>query len=101
MLIYLSAPLTSTSVGVLACDHQSLLSAVNLCREYYLRACLPHVKAYCLGLATSSKSRISLILVEQVIVTVAQCVVTGLKIEDVLGTSQLESDLLWTAYDGR
>ena len=54
---------------------------------------LSHLQTYLLGLATSSNSRTSLILVEQVIVTLAECVTTFSELEDVLGTTQLESDL--------
>jgi len=67
---------------------QAVLAEVN-----GLSAVLSHLQTYLLGTASSSKSRASLILVEQVIVTLAECVTTFSELEDVLGTARLESDL--------
>ena len=49
---------------------------------------LSHLQTYLLGNTTPSKSRASLILVEQVIVTLTECVITFSELEDVLGTSK-------------
>jgi len=67
---------------------QAVLAEVN-----GLSAVLTHLQTYLLGTASSSKSRASLILVEQVIVTLTECVTTFSELEDVLGTARLESDL--------
>ena len=53
-----------------------------------LSTVLSHLQTYLLGNTTPSKSRASLILVEQVIVTLTECVITFSELEDVLGTSK-------------
>ena len=58
-----------------------------------LSTVLGHLQTYISGLATSSKSRTSLILVEQVVVTLADCVTTFSELEAVLGTARIESEL--------
>ena len=67
---------------------QTVLAEVNS-----LSSVLGHLQTYILGLSTSSKSRTSLILVEQVIVTLADCVTTFSELEAVLGTARIESEL--------
>ena len=67
---------------------QTVLAEVN-----GLSTVLGHLQTYILGLATSSKSRTSLILVEHVIVTLADCVTTFSELEAVLGTAWIESEL--------
>ena len=62
---------------------QTVLADIN-----GLNAVLSHLQTYLLGNKTPSKSRASLILVEQVIVTLAECVMTFSELEDVLGTSK-------------
>ena len=57
-----------------------------------LSAVLSQLQTYLLGTASSSKSRASLILVEQVIVTLTECVTTFSELEDVLGTGRAEND---------
>ena len=67
---------------------QTVLAEVN-----GLSTALGHLQTHILGLATSSKSRASFILVEQVIVTLADCVTTFSELEAVLGTARVESEL--------
>ena len=67
---------------------QAVLAEVN-----GLSTVLGHLQTYILGLATLSESRTSLILVEQVIVTLADCVTTFSELEAVLGTARIESEL--------
>ena len=67
---------------------QTVLAEVN-----GLSTVLSHLQTYILGLATSSKSRTSLILADQVIVTLADCVTTFSELEAVLGTARIESEL--------
>ena len=62
---------------------QTVLADIN-----GLSAVLSHLQTYLLGNKTPSKSRASLILVEQVIVTLTECVITFSELEDVLGTSK-------------
>ena len=62
---------------------QTVLADIN-----GLSAVLSHLQTYLLGTRTPSKSRASLILVEQVIVTLTECVITFSELEDVLGTSK-------------
>lgn len=52
-----------------------------------LSAVLGRLQTYLIGVASPSKSRASLILVEQVILTLAGCVTTFSELEDLLGTS--------------
>lgn len=66
---------------------QAVLVEVNS-----LSAVLGQLQNYLLGAASSSKSRSSLILVEQVIVTLAECVTTFSELEDVLETGRIEND---------
>lgn len=66
---------------------QTVLAEVN-----GLSAVLSQLQTYLLGAASSSKSRASLILVEQVIVTLAECVTTFSELEDVLETARIETD---------
>ena len=61
---------------------QTVLAEVN-----GLSAVLGHLQTYLIGVVSPSKSRASLILVEQVIVTLAECVTTFSELEDLLGTS--------------
>ena len=62
---------------------QTVLADIN-----GLSTVLSHLQTYLLGYTTPSKSRASLILVEQVIVTLTECVITFSELEDVLGTSK-------------
>ena len=62
---------------------QTVLSDIN-----GLSTVLSHLQTYLLGNTTPLKSRASLILVEQVIVTLTECVITFSELEDVLGTSK-------------
>lgn len=52
------------------------LAHTELAEVNGLSTVLGHLRTYLLGLATSSKPRTSLILVEQVIVTLAECMTT-------------------------
>ena len=67
---------------------QTVLSEVN-----GLSAILTHLQTYLLGAASPSKSRASLILVEQVIVTLTECVTTFSELEDALGTSKNDAEM--------
>lgn len=67
---------------------QAVLAEVN-----GLSVVLGQLQTYLWGAANSSKSRASLILVEQVIVTLAECVTTFSELEDVLETGRVETDL--------
>lgn len=67
---------------------QTVLSDVN-----GLSAILTHLQIYLLGAASPSKSRASLILVEQVIVTLTDCVTTFSELEDALGTSRSDTEM--------
>ena len=58
---------------------QTVLAEVN-----GLSTILGHLQTYILDLATSSKSRTSLILMEQAIVTLADCVTTFSKLQAIL-----------------
>lgn len=62
---------------------QTVLADIN-----GLSTVLSHLQAYLIGYITPSKSRASLILVEQVLVTLTECVITFSELEDVLGTSK-------------
>lgn len=62
---------------------QTVLADIN-----GLSTVLSHLQTYLLGNTTPSKSRASHILVEQVIVTLIECVITFSELEDVLGTSK-------------
>ena len=53
-----------------------------------LRAALDHLQSYLLGAISPSKSRATLILVEQVIVTLTECIMTFSELEEILGTSK-------------
>ena len=67
---------------------QTVLSEVN-----GLSAILTHLQTYLLGVVSPSESRTSLILVEQVIVTLAECVTTFSELEDALGTSKNDGEM--------
>lgn len=67
---------------------QTVLSEVN-----GLRVILSHLQTYLLGAASPSKSRASLILVEQVLVALAECVTTFSELEDALGTSKNDAEM--------
>lgn len=67
---------------------QTVLSEVN-----GLSAILTQLQTYLLGTASLSKSRASLILVEQVIVTLTECVTTFSELENALGTSRNDVDM--------
>lgn len=62
---------------------QTVLADVN-----GLSTVLSHLQTYLLGTASPTRSRASLILVEQVLVTLAECVTTFSELEDALGTSK-------------
>lgn len=62
---------------------QTVLADVN-----GLSTVLSHLQTYLLGNASPTRSRASLILVEQVLVTLAECVTTFSELEDALGTSK-------------
>ena len=61
---------------------QTVLAEVN-----GLSAVLGHLQTYLIGVASPSKSRTSLILVKQFVVTLAEWVTTFSELEDLLGTS--------------
>ena len=67
---------------------QAVLDEVN-----GLSVVLSQLQTYLLGTASSSRSRASLILVEQVLVTLAECVATFSELEDVLEIARIETDL--------
>lgn len=67
---------------------QTVLSEVN-----GLSAILTHLQTYLLGAANPSRSRASLILVEQVIVTLTESVTTFSELEDALGTSKIDAEM--------
>lgn len=67
---------------------QTVLADVN-----GLSTVLGHLQTYLLGSASPTKSRASLILVEQVLVTLAECVTTFSELEDVLGTSKHAAEM--------
>ena len=67
---------------------QTVLAEVNS-----LSAVLGHLQTYLIGAASPSKSGASLLLVEQVIVTLAECVTTFSELEDILGTSQRHTEM--------
>ena len=67
---------------------QTVLADVN-----GLSTVLSHLQTYLLGTASPTRSRASLILVEQVLVTLAECVTTFSELEDVLGTSKHDVDM--------
>ena len=67
---------------------QTVLADVN-----GLSTVLNHVQTDLLGTASPTKSRASLILVEQVLVTLAECVTTFSELEDVLGTSKHDAEM--------
>lgn len=68
--------------------------AQNVLREVNgLSAILTHLQTFLLGAANPSKSRASLILVEQVIVTLTECVTTFSELEDALGTSKNDAEM--------
>ncbi|KAK0517095.1 hypothetical protein JMJ35_000250 [Cladonia borealis] len=58
-----------------------------------LSTVLSHLQTYLLGTASPTRSRASLILVEQVLVTLAECVTTFSELEDVLGTSKHDAEM--------
>lgn len=66
---------------------QAVLDEVN-----GLSAVLSQLQTFLLGTASSSRSRASLILVEQVLVTLAECVITFSELEDVLEIARIETD---------
>ena len=63
------------------------LAQTVLAEVHGLSAVLGHLQTYLIGVASPSKSGASLILVEQVIVTLAECVTTFSELEDLLGIS--------------
>ena len=65
---------------------QTVLADVN-----GLSTVLSHLQTYLLGTASPTRSRASLILVEQVLVTLAECVTTISELEDVLGTVKYDT----------
>lgn len=67
---------------------QTVLSEVN-----GLSAILTHLQTYLLGATNPSKSRASLILVEQVIVTLTESVTTFSELEDALDTSKIDAEM--------
>lgn len=67
---------------------QTVLSEVS-----GLSAILTHLQTYLLGAANPSRSRASLILVEQVIVTLTESVTTFSELEDALGTSKIDAEM--------
>ena len=67
---------------------QTVLADVN-----GLSTVLNHLQTYLLGTASPMRSRASLILVEQVLVTLAECVTTFSELEDVLGTSKHDAEM--------
>lgn len=66
---------------------QELISEVNS-----LTATLTHLQTYLLNAAGTAKSRASLILVDQVLVTLSECVMTFSKLEALLGSSQDDAE---------
>ena len=58
-----------------------------------LRAALNHLQSYLHGDTEASKSRGSLILVEQVIVILAECVTSFSELEETLGTSNYGAEM--------
>lgn len=54
---------------------------------------LSQLQAYLFGRANSSPSRASMILIEQVIVTLTECVTTFSELEDALGTADSGSEM--------
>ena len=67
---------------------QAVLADVN-----GLSTVLSHLQTYLMGTASPARSRASLILVEQVLVTLAECVTTFSELEDVLGTSKHAAEM--------
>jgi hypothetical protein len=58
-----------------------------------LSAILSQLQSFLLGTTKASKSRASLILVEQVIVSLTECVTTFSELEKILGTSTPDEDM--------
>lgn len=58
-----------------------------------LSTVLSHLQTYLLGTASPTRSRASLILVEQVLVTLADCVTTFSELENVLGSSKHDAEM--------
>ena len=67
---------------------QTVLADVN-----GLSTVLGHLQTYLLGTTSPTRSRASLILVKQVLVTLAECVTTFSELEDVLGTSRHDAEM--------
>ena len=67
---------------------QTVLADVN-----GLSTVLSHLQTYLLGIASPTRSRAWLILVEQVLVTLAECVTTFSELEAVLGTSKHNTEM--------
>lgn len=67
---------------------QTVLADVN-----GLSTVLSHLQTYLLGTVSPTRSRASLILVEQVLVTLAECVTTFSELEDVLGTTKHDAGM--------
>ena len=67
---------------------QTILADVN-----GLRTVLSHLQTYLLGTVSPTRSRASLILVEQVLVTLAECVTTFSELEDALGTTKHDTGM--------
>ena len=67
---------------------QSVLREVNS-----LSAVLEALQAFLLGNAAVTKSGASLVLIEQVLVVLAECVTIFSELEDVLGTAKENNDL--------
>ena len=71
---------------------QELISEVNS-----VTAVLTHLQKYLLNSAGTARSRASLILVDQVVVTLSECVITFSKLEELLGTSRDDNE--WKILD--
>ena len=67
---------------------QTVLADVN-----GLSTVLSHLQTYLLGTVSPTRSRASLIIVEQVLVTLAECVTTFSELEDVLGTTKHDAGM--------
>ena len=67
---------------------QTVLADVN-----GLSTVLSYLQTDLLGTTSPTRSRASLILVEQVLVTLAECVTTFSELEDVLGTSKHDAEM--------
>lgn len=67
---------------------QTVLADVNS-----LSTVLSHLQMYLLGTASPTRSRASLILVKQVLMTLVDCVITFSELEDVLGVSKHKAEM--------